>query len=130
VAEIVNGYPAPIEDAYQFIAGAVTNRFAFASWEDPSTHDHLVSAALNAQIIIERSPPISLSLGALLKKSPAVAIGTFIGIQAVSEDMAPYVMLATVPGGIIAVSSAIGISRALEQGLNKAVARVFKRLRG
>jgi hypothetical protein len=61
----------------------------------------------------------------LVTKAPGIAIGTFSGIQA-AGDLSPL-MLLTVPGGILVVSSAIGISKALERGLNKKVEEFLKR---
>ena len=81
---------------------------------------------IETPIVIELSPPTILPLGTLLAKAPGIAIGTFVGIQAASE-MPAYIALLTVPGGIIAVSSAIGISRALERGLNKAIEKLLNR---
>jgi hypothetical protein len=114
-----------LEEAHSFLAAAILGRSHLASWEDLSSTVH-VSAALNAPIVIEQSPPTSIPLGTLLTKAPGIAIGTFIGLHAAGG--ASYLMFLTVPGGILVVSSAIGISKALEQGFNKAIARIMKRL--
>ncbi len=87
-------------------------------------NSEIVQSLLTADIILEQSPPISLPLSTLMSKAPAIAIGTYVGIEAAAGH--PMLMLATVPGGIIAVASAIGISKALEKGLNKSVERLFR----
>jgi hypothetical protein len=113
------------DEAIVYLAAFMSGRLQLASWEElPDLH--YVSAALNAPIVIEQSPPTTIPLGTLLAKAPGIAIGTFIGMQAAGDATA--LMFVTVPGGILVVSSAIGISRALEQGLNRAVARLMKRL--
>lgn len=85
--------------------------------------DDLVSA-LAIEVVVEQSPPIALPLSKLLSKAPGVAIGTFIGYQIGAES--PALMLISVPGGILAVSSAIGIAKALERGLHNKVEALFK----
>jgi len=80
--------------------------------------------ALNIEVVIEQSPPNALPLSKLLSKAPGVAIGTFIGYQIGAES--PALMLISVPGGILAVSSAIGIAKALERGLHNKVEALFK----
>jgi hypothetical protein len=114
-----------LDEAYQFLGAVISGRPHLASWEDISNL-HFVSAALNAPIVIEQSPPTTIPLGTLIAKAPGIAIGTFIGMQVAGD--ATYLMFVTVPGGILVVSSAIGISKALEQGLNRLVARLMKRL--
>lgn len=41
-------------------------------------------------------------------------------------DLVGMLMLLTVPTGIVVCSSAIGVSKALEKGLNKAVEKIIK----
>jgi hypothetical protein len=87
---------------------------------------------LAANIVIEQSPPDWALLKDLIKKSPGVAIGTYIGMQAAGQY--PQLMYITVPAGIMVVSSAIGISKALAKGLNKKVEALLtsrnRRIRG
>lgn len=111
---------------WSFVSGAIMNRFFSASWEEEVSYPEMVSAALNAPVVIENSRTTTLPLGTLLSKAPGVAIGTFVGIQAAGLDGGPL-MLLTVPGGILAVSSAIVISRILEQGFNRYISRRFPR---
>lgn len=110
--------PYHLMRAEMFIDQALVGWFPFSPQWDQRNRA-IVRQVLNAEIVIERSPPTAISLQALLVKAPGVAIGTFIGVQAAGE-FAPL-MLLTVPGGILAVSSAIGVSKALEAGLNKRI---------
>jgi hypothetical protein len=79
----------------------------------------IIRAVVNQDIIIENSPPEAITFRALVAKAPGVAIGTLVGMRAVGD--AHWLMMFTVPTGIIVCSSAIGISKALEKGLNKIV---------
>src|SRR5262249_54162867 len=83
----------------------------------------LATFILQQEIVLERSPPFTLPLQSIMSKAPGIAIGTYVGLQAAGSE--PLLMLITVPGGILAVSSAIGISKALERGLHKAVEKLF-----
>ncbi|QDL99053.1 hypothetical protein FLL57_17865 [Rhodopseudomonas palustris] len=60
----------------------------------------------------------------MLAKAPGVAIGTMVGMKAAGDTS--MLMLLTVPTGIVVCSSAIGVSKALEKGLNKAVEKIIK----
>jgi hypothetical protein len=85
----------------------------------------LVDFAMSANIVIERSPPSWITLETVLKGSPRVIVGTFLG----ATVAAPYypLMLITVPAGIIVVGAAIGVSKGLEAGLNQAIKRNIKK---
>ncbi len=84
----------------------------------------IVQSVMNGDIVIENSPPEAVTFRSLLAKAPGVAIGTFVGMEA-AGDM-PTLMLLTVPTGIVVCSSAIGVSKAMEKGLNKAVEKLIK----
>lgn len=85
-----------------------------------------VDFLMSQDIVIERSPPFSLSLkGVLTSANTPLWLGTFVGGAAAWDH--PVLLLVTVPGGIIAVSSASGIGRAMESGLNKWMKRLFDR---
>lgn len=89
--------------------------------ENPSIVDYL----LDQEIVMEHSPPFSISLkGVLDSANTPIWIGTLVGFGAAPWDH-PILLLLTVPGGIIAVSSARGIGRAMESGLQKAMKRLF-----
>ena len=84
----------------------------------------LVRGVMDGDIVIENSPPEAVTFRALLAKAPGVAIGTMVGMKAAGDTS--LLMLLTVPTGIVVCSSAIGVSKALEKGLNKAVERLIK----
>lgn len=89
--------------------------------ENPSIVDYL----LDQEIVMEHSPPFSISLkGVLDRANTPMWIGTLVGFSAAPWDH-PVLLLLTVPGGIIAVSSARGIGSAMESGLQKAMKRLF-----
>lgn len=84
----------------------------------------IVRSVMDGAIVVENSPPEAVTFRSLLNKAPGVAIGTLVGMKA-AADM-PMLMLLTVPTGIVVCSSAIGVSKALEKGLNKAVEKLMK----
>ena len=86
---------------------------------------HIVNYVLDAMVVIENSPAESFSLSTLLSKAPGVVIGTYVGMKAAGDQT--MLMLLTAPTGIIVCSSAIGVARALEMGLNKSVEKLLKR---
>jgi hypothetical protein len=81
---------------------------------------------LEQKVVIERSPPLAESLGHLLHGATAISIGTLLG-TGLSSD--PTVAFYAVPGGVIVMGAAIGISKGLEKGLTKlidsTIARIF-----
>ena len=86
----------------------------------------IIDFVFNEGIVIERSPPILISLKGLLNNTNSpLWIGSFAGSMAAWDH--PMLLLITVPGGILAVSSAYGIATALQGGLNKAIKRLFDR---
>ena len=88
----------------------------------------LIDFLYGQEIVMENSPPFSFSLKVLLDKANTpLWIGTFMGTAVAWGH--PVLLFITVPGGIIVVSSASGIGRAMEAGLNKAVDRLFKTLK-
>jgi hypothetical protein len=95
----------------------------------PPANLQSVLSAMDGDIIIEESPPQAITLRALLAKAPGVAIGTLVGMTApgmAAPGDATMLMLLTVPGGIVVCSSASGVSKALEKGLNKMVERLME----
>jgi hypothetical protein len=83
-----------------------------------------INEVLLASIVIERSPVSRLSLQSLLSQSPHIAVGTYVGMNVVGDHQ--YLMLATVPGAIVAIGAAIGISQGLMHGLAQAIERIVK----
>jgi hypothetical protein len=113
-----------LEDSFRY----QTSKFLVEPIRNPEAVDYVLAA----NIVIEQSPPDWALLKDLIKKSPGVAIGTYIGMQAAGQY--PQLMYITVPAGIMVVSSAIGISKALAKGLNKKVEALLtsrnRRIRG
>lgn len=84
----------------------------------------IVDYVLSQKFVIERSPPDLLSLkGAITKTNLPVWIGTYMGWSAVPDHS--VLLFISVPGGIIIVSSAIGLANALAARINKSVKRLF-----
>ena len=78
----------------------------------------------SSTVVVEQSPPTGLEWQLMVKSASSVTIGTYIGL-AVAPSGSPLLLL-TVPAGIIAVGTAVGISRGLENGLNKTIERLLK----
>lgn len=97
-----------------------SSRSEFATQLNPG----ITRTVMDGDIIVENSPPEAITFRSLPTKAPGVAIGTFVGMKAAGD--ANMLMLLTVPTGILVCSSAIGVSKALEKGLNKAVERLLK----
>lgn len=93
-------------------------------WQDDVHNNSVVNYIMNANVVVEQSPPEWETFKALVSKSPGIGIGTFVGFQMAGPHT--ELMILTVPAGIIAVSSAIGVSEALKKGLNKKVDALFK----
>jgi hypothetical protein len=93
-------------------------------WQDEVHNGAIVDFIMNANIIVEQSPPSWETFKTLVSKSPGIGIGTFVGFQLAGAHT--ELMILTVPIGIVVVSSAIGISEALKKGLNKKVEALFK----
>jgi hypothetical protein len=71
-------------------------------------------------IVVERSPRVGIPFSTLLKSASAASLGTFLGVSALEGYPLLFI---TVPAGIV-VGSALGISKALEAGLNKWVSKI------
>jgi hypothetical protein len=90
--------------------------------------DHLKTAivdyVLSQPIVIERSPPITVTLkGLLTATNLPIWIGTYMGWSVVPDHS--VLLFITVPGGIIVVSFATGLALALSAGLSKSIKRLF-----
>jgi hypothetical protein len=75
---------------------------------------------LNQSIIVERSPPVAEVLSTLVHGATSTSLGILIGTSFTSN---PYVMVITIPLGIILMGTALGISKGLERGIAKRVER-------
>ncbi len=87
----------------------------------------VVQFLYDAEIVLDGSPPFPFPLSKIAKGSAAVVIGTFLG-WGVADGNYPL-MFVTIPAGIILIGSAIGVSRGLENGLNKWIEDLFKKKR-
>lgn len=81
----------------------------------------------DSTVVIEQSPPSGLEWQLMVKSASSVTIGTFVGLS-IAPSNSPLLLL-TIPAGIIVVGTAIGISRGLENGLNKKIATLINRRR-
>lgn len=101
------------------------DEFSFGRDGRSLKNESVIEYVLSQPFVIERSPPIHVTLKGLISTTNLpVWIGTYMGWHALPE---PSVLLfITVPGGIIIVSSAVGLSSALSAGLSKSVKRLFK----
>jgi hypothetical protein len=92
------------------------------SLKNPAIVDYL----LTEPVVIERSPPIHVTLkGLLTATNLPVWIGTYMGWSVVPDHS--VLLFITVPGGIIIVSSAAGLANALSAGLSTSVKRLFRK---
>jgi hypothetical protein len=109
-----------------FVRDADERRFFRIPRDAAVENGDIVDFILHQGIVIERSPPILVTLkGVLTNSNSPLWIGTFVGSAAAWDH--PTLLLITVPSGIIAVSSAQGIATALQGGLNRAIKRLFDR---
>jgi hypothetical protein len=108
-----------------FLRDEPDQRFLRIPPDDLLENPSIVNYLLDQEIVMEHSPPFSISLkGVLDRANTPMWIGTLVGFSAAPWDH-PVLLLLTVPGGIIAVSSARGIGSAMESGLQKAMKRLF-----
>ena len=99
--------------------------FEFDLGERSIKNPDIVDYVLTQPIVIERSPPFTISLkGLLTSTNLPVWIGTYMGWSVAPEHS--VFLFITIPGGIIIVSSAAGLANALSAGLNKSVRRLFR----
>jgi len=87
----------------------------------------VVEFLLKTDIVLEGSPPFPLPMVKIAKGGAAVVIGTFLG-WGIADGNYPL-MFVTIPAGIVVIGSAIGISKGLENGLNKWIEGLFKKTR-
>jgi hypothetical protein len=90
-------------------------------WIERPKHEHLTSY----QIVISRSPPTEELLGKLLATG-TIGLGVYTGLSIVPEAANPFMLMSCVAGGIICISTATGIGRALQDGLYERVYGLLK----
>jgi hypothetical protein len=101
------------------------DEFEFEQPERSLKNEDIVDFLINEPFVIEKSPPIHVRLKGMIDKTNLpVWIGTYMGWHVVPEHS--VMLFITIPGGIVVVSSAIGLSSALAAGLNKSVKKLFK----
>jgi hypothetical protein len=107
-----------------FLIGA--REFEFGRPERSIKNEQVVEYVLTQPIIIERSPPVGITLkGLLTKTNLPIWIGSYMG-WSVAPDHSVLLFI-TIPGGIIVVGSAIDVANALGAGLSKSVKRLFRK---
>lgn len=90
----------------------------------PTSNRRIIQAVLESTIILENSPPEAVDFRRLLGKATSVSLGVYVGVQLAGAY--PLLLIITIPTGIIVMGSAIGISKGLEAGLQKAIKRWFE----
>lgn len=89
-----------------------------------SVGDDLLSAVLGAEIVIERSPPTTVTLKDLVAGGGKAATGISLGYAA-AQGHSPEFLMITVPVGIIIMRTAVSISKGLEGILPKLIKEVL-----
>ena len=85
----------------------------------------IVDFVISEPFVIQRSPPDLLSLkDAITKTNFPVWIGMYMGWSVVPDNS--VLLFISVPGGIIIMSSAVGLANALGSGLSTSVKRLFR----
>jgi hypothetical protein len=88
-------------------------------------NNDVVEYVLTQPFVIERSPPVHMTLkGLLTTTNLPIWIGTYMGWSVVPDHS--VLLFITIPGGIIVVSSATGLANALSAGLSKSVKSLFR----
>lgn len=101
------------------------DEFEFDGPEDLLENEQIVEYVITQPIVIERSPPIHITLSGLLKSTNLpLWIGTYMGWSVVPDHS--VLLFITVPGGIIVVGSAVDLASALGAGLSKSIKRLFR----
>jgi len=92
---------------------------------EPIKNQSIVKFIFDQPIIIEESPPKAVTFKDLLKKTNGpLWIGAIMGYRLAGDSSA--LLFLTVPGGIIVVSTALGVAEAIAMGLNKRLQRLFE----
>jgi hypothetical protein len=112
-----------------FLAAALLN----SSYEGDAIDDILarnpgirpaINSILASDIVVERSPPSIISVRDLARNVSSTSVGTYMGFASAGDNHA--LLFLTVPLGIVMVGAAVGVSKALESGLNKSIARLIQ----
>lgn len=101
------------------------DEYHFTRPERSIKHEDLVEYVLSQPFVIERSPPVHVTLKGMINATNLpIWIGSYMGWHVVPDHS--VLLFITVPGGIIIVSSAAGLANALSAGLSKTVKRLFR----
>jgi hypothetical protein len=74
-------------------------------------------------VIVTRSPPEQVSFQSLSKSANSIVVAAWIGSEAASALGTPTLLYVTVSMGIVILGAAVGVSKALENGLNQWLTR-------
>jgi hypothetical protein len=89
-------------------------------WPRRIVNPELVDEVFHGDVIVERSPPDAIPLHGLIGQNAWIAVGSWVGFHAGGDG---WIMLISIPGGVILMGAAIGIARGLMAGLGRAVER-------
>lgn len=112
-----------VEEAKHFLDASLYES-AMASLSGPLRNKEIVDYLLRQEIIIERSPPETVSLMSLLSHGTHVGIGSLLGYTIAGGDIP--LMCLTVPAGVMVMGAAAGVSNGLKSGLQKTIEKLFK----
>lgn len=83
---------------------------------------------LEADIVLETSPPIHKQLRSLIKGGSIVVAGLYVAHEAL-HDCNHLWMILGAPGGIIIIGLAAGIGNGLNAGFTDLISRLFKKIK-
>jgi hypothetical protein len=87
-------------------------------YREPFRPSPFLQAIFEQNIVLERSPPVTEMLSTLIHGATSTSLGILIG-SAFSTD--PYILALTIPGGVLLMSTVMGVSTGLQRGLAKRV---------
>ena len=96
------------------LIGNVDHLMGLPAGQPLSPEQQLAADILNESIIIE--PPVAETLINLVHGATSTSVGIWLASR---FDADPYVMMITIPAGVIIMGAAFGISKGLERGIAK-----------
>lgn len=88
-------------------------------------NSEIVNGIFDSGLVVERSPPEWLPLKSVLQHAPtATALGTYIGIYSITGNN--WLMMISIPMGVIIMGAAVGVSKGLSLGLQHKIESLFK----
>ena len=103
------------------LIGNVDHLMGLPAGQPLSPEQQLAADILNESIIIERSPPVAETLINLVHGATSTSVGIWLASR---FDADPYVMMITIPAGVIIMGAAFGISKGLERGIAKRLEKI------